>query len=341
MSKAAKKHEAARRGRREALRDPAKKGAITRATDRLAALAHPDQDYIVIRSEFIYREPARPYPPAPDRPEDISTRPPQTQILNTKNPHANPIYLTGLFVEQMSTAHRNTPTPPPVPTRRHNVYNIDSAPSWTSLCGLAEDGVLRRNQRKRFNRALDALRESELIDLGATGQRYTKFRFNREDGSGRPYTIPQGEPTAPTHLYLPTQFFTAGWHLVLTPSELATFLAVCHVSDRLLARRTESSFFLAESERYRRLGLSDEAYLSIHQLSEFSLIDLDDPMPNRRRGRIRPSETGDKRPQPYHLTATVLGGMASHNRFFNLDALKRPAIEVAIERLSWPMARYA
>ena len=62
MSKAAKKHEAARRARRAALRDPAKKGAITRATDRLAALAHPDQDYIVIRSEFIYREPARPYP---------------------------------------------------------------------------------------------------------------------------------------------------------------------------------------------------------------------------------------------------------------------------------------
>ena len=86
----------------------------------------------------------------------------------------------------------------------------------------------------------------------------------------------------------------------MTPSELATFLAVCQVCDRRLARRTadgaESSIFLAESERYRRLGLSDEAYLSIHQLSEFRLIDFDDPMPNRRRGRIQPSETGGKRP---------------------------------------------
>jgi hypothetical protein len=89
------------------------------------------------------------------------------------------------------------------------------------------------------------------------------------------------------------------------------------------------------------LGLSDEAYLSIHQLAEFGLIDKDDPMPNRRRGRIQPEKTGGKRPQPYQLTATVLNGMLSHDRVFNLDVFKRPAIEVAIDRLNWPMARYA
>jgi hypothetical protein len=64
-------------------------------------------------------------------------------------------------------------------------------------------------------------------------------------------------------------------------------------------------------------------------------------MPNRRRGRISPSKTAGKRPQPYRLTATMLGGMASHNRLFNLDSFERPAIEVAIDRLNWPMARYA
>lgn len=293
-------------------------------------------------SALIYCEIPRPRRD-PDRTEDISTRPPLTRVLKGKNQHAGALYLTNIFIEQMLAAHDGSRTPPPEPKRRHSVYNMDNAPSWASLIGLPS--VDRRNQRKTYNRVLDALHKWELVDLGATGQRYADFRLNREDGSGRPYTIPRGEPVAPQHLCLPTEFFTAGWPLVLTPSELATFLAVCHVSDRKTHRVAEDdspgSIFLAESLRYRHLGLSEEAYLAIHQLAEFGLIGIEDPMPNRRRGRISPQMTNGQRPQPYYLTATVLDGMPSHERLFNLDAFKRPAIEVAIDRLNLPMARYA
>lgn len=64
-------------------------------------------------------------------------------------------------------------------------------------------------------------------------------------------------------------------------------------------------------------------------------------MPNRRRGRISPKMTGGKRPQPYLLAATVFDGMPSHDRLFKLDIFKKPALEVAIDGLNWPMARYA
>ncbi len=142
--------------------------------------------------------------------------------------------------------------------------------------------------------------------LGDTGQRYATHRLNREDGSGHAYTIPRGDPDIPQHLCLPTEFFTTGWHLVLTPSELATFLAVCHAADRKLPRvadgQTPRRIYLTESLRRDNLGLSDEAYLSIHQLAEFGLIETDDTVEGRRRGRIPPKLTGGKRPDPYQLT---------------------------------------
>lgn len=344
LSKATENLYAERERRLAFLKKAITKGAITRATDRLTALGHPDRDYIVIRSAFIYRHPARPAWD-PEGPEDITTRPPLTQVLKGKNQHAIALYLTKLFVDQMRAAHAaaDNPTPPPQPRRRNTVYNIDNSPSEASLIGLPS--INRRNQRRVFNRALDALHKAELVDLGDTGQRYATHRLNREDGSGHTYTIPRGDPDIPQHLCLPTEFFTTGWHLVLTPSELATFLAVCHVADRKLPRvadgQTPRRTYLAESLRRDNLGLSDEAYLSIHQLAEFGLIDIDDTVEGRRRGRIPPKLTGGKRPDPYQLTPTILGGFPSHERVFDLDVFKQPALEVATDRLNWPMARYA
>lgn len=343
LAKAIENLQAERDRRLAFLKDAVTKDAINRATQRLTALAHPDLDYIVIRSKFIYRLPARTR--VAESPEDITTRPPLTQVLKGKNQHAIALYLTKIFLEQMQAAHAaaDTPAPPPKPRRRHSVYNIDNSPSEASLIGLPS--IDRRNQRRVFNRALAALHKWELVDLGETGQRYANYRLNREDGSGHAYTIPRGVPDIPQHLCLPTEFFTAGWHLVLTPSELATFLAVCHVADRKLPRvadgETPRRIFLAESQRRDHLGLTDEAYLSIHQLAEFGLIDIDDPVEGRRRGRIPPKLTGGKRPAPYLLTPTVLGGFPSHERVFDMDVLKEPAIDAAIERLNRPLARYA
>lgn len=326
------------------LRKARTRDAITRATTRLAKLAHPDRDHIVIRSSFIYRMTPRPAQD-PDLPEDISTRPPLTQVLKGKNQHAIALYLTQLFVQQMRAAHiaAENPTPPLEPRRRHTVYNVDDAPSEASLIGLPS--VNRRNQRKVYSRALAALHKWELVDLGDDGQRFANYTLNREDGTGHEYTIPRGEPDIPKHLCLPTKFFTRGWHLILTPKELATLLAVCHYADRRLPRipdsETPRQIYLAESVRRDHLGLSDEAYETIHYLAEFGLIDVDDPMKERRRGRISPEQTGGKRPDPYMLTPTILGQYPSHERAFDLDLFKRDAIDVAIDRLNWPLTRYA
>lgn len=334
---------AARKKRRNELIGTATRKAIERATERLTTLAHPDLDYIVIRSRFIYgsRVPLR---PCMDGAEDLPLiLPPLSQALSSKNQYAIGLYVTLLFIRQMD-AFRSAAGDPATTgiRRRKSVYNVGDY-SEASLIGLPSTD--RRAQRLAFNRALAALQKAELIDYGPGAQRYATYRLNSEDGSGHAYTVPTGDPDSPQYLCLPTEFVTAGWPMVLTPSEMATFLAICHFADRKLPRnadgKTPRRIYLAKSERDTQFGLSDEAYESIHTLAEFGLIDLHDPVDDRRRGRVAPRHTGGKLPDPYLLDPIILGGYPSHERVFNLDVFNRPAIEVAIDQLSRPMPRYA
>jgi hypothetical protein len=307
-------------------------------------MAHPELDYIIIRSPFIYSEHL---PPAYclDAVEHLKPIPPPlTRVLRRKNQYAIALYVTLLFIRQVQVFRAAAGDPAALrPQRRKAVYNLDDAFSEASLIGLPSRD--RRNQRRAFSRALDALEKAELVDLGGSGQRYANYRLNCEDGSGHTYSVPADDPDVPQHLCLPTEFFTTGWPMILTPSELATFLAICHCADRKLPRNPDGQkprqIYLAKSLRDDYLGLSDEAYESIHQLAEFDLIDVEDPVDGRRRGRISPELTGGKRPDPYLLDPTVLGGFPSHIRAFNLNAFRQPAIETAIERLNRPIARYA
>lgn len=342
MKKAADKCRAEREARRAALKRRQTYDAVARATQRLQGLAHPDQHYIVIRPDFLALGTPRPYPPPARQPENIATRPSATRVLHGKNPHAHAVYLNGLFEHQMRAAYRTSSAAPPQPSRRRNAVNnpLDKATNWITLTGLDEDGVHFRNQRKSFTRALDALRKWDLVGLGDSGQRYTKFMFRREDGSGRDYIIPRGVPTAPQHLCIPREFFTAGWHLVLTPAELVTFLAVCHVADLRLLYDGSTTMFLAEQFRYSVLGLTDEAYVSIHELAEFGLIEVTDPMPNRKRGRIQVGQTGGQPPQPYHISVPVFSGKPSTDALFDLTAFTTPAIDRVVSSLQFQAPRF-
>lgn len=334
----------ARKRRLDALSDPVTKDAIHRATARLTELAHPGRDYIVIRSELIYGRRLRPAP-CMDGYDSRIIPPPLTRVLRGKNQYAIALYLTRLFGRQMEVARAaaDNQAPPPQRRRRSSVYNSATEYSEASLIGIP--GHDRHSQRRIFNRALLALQAAELVDLGGGPQRYVNYILKREDGSGYDYTIPEGEPGTPQHLCLPTEFFTAGWPLILTPSELATFLAICHYSDRKLPEKRDSDtpqrIYLAKSVRDDYLGLSDEAYESIHQLAEFGLIAVYDPVEGRRRGRISPTLTGGKRPEPYLLTPTVLGGFPSHERAFDLDVFARTAWDTVVDRLRGPLPRYA
>lgn len=342
MKRAAGNCRVERKGRRTALKKRETYDAITRATQRLQDLAHPDQPYVVIRSEFLLLGTPRPYPPPARQPENIATRPSLTRVHHGKNPHAVPLYLTGIFEHQMRAAYKNSPGAPPEPSRRRNAVNnpLDKATNWITLTALDIDGVHIRNQRKSFTRALDALRKWDLVSLGDTGQRYAKFKFGREDGSGRDYTIPQGSPIAPKHFCIPTEFFTAGWHLVLTPNELVTFLALCHVADLRLRHDGSTIMFLAEQFRYSLLGLTDEAYVSIHELAEFGLIEVTDPMPNRKRGRIQLGETGGKPPEPYNISVPMFSGKPSTDALFDLSKFNTPAIDRVIFNLGFQATRF-
>lgn len=344
MAKAEAKLFAARQRRLRHLQSAVTRAAFRRATERLGELAHPDRDYVAIRSAFIHGRRLQPAISV-DGIEQPSTPPPLTDLLGRKNQHAIALYLTMLFVEQMDAARDGgeVQTPRPQRRRRGSVYNPDDGYSDASLIGLPS--TQRRNQRRMLTRALDALHAVELVDLAGSGQRYINRAVNREDGSGRPYAAPAGEPSTHAYLCLPTAFFTSGWPLVLTPSELATFLAVCHCADRKLPVNPDGStprrMYLAKSLRESQLGLSDEAYESIHELGEFGLIQVQDPVEGRRRGRVPPEMLGGKRPDPYQLIPTVLGGFPSWDRAFALDAFTKPAIDTAIERLSQPIPRYA
>ena len=77
-------------------------------------------------------------------------------------------------------------------------------------------------------------------------------------GDGMVRVLDSGEVTCE----VPAAFFTAGWPMILTPSELATFLAICHYADRILPRNptseTPRQIYLAKSLRDKHFGLSDE-----------------------------------------------------------------------------------
>lgn len=342
MKKAADNCRSERNDRRAAFKKRETYDAIIRATRRLQDLAHPGQPYVVIRSEFLLLGAPRAYPPPAREPENIATRPSLTRVHHGKNPHAVPLYLNGIFEHQMRAAYKNSSAAPPEPSRRRNAVNnpLDKATNWITLTAFDVDGVHIRNQRKSFTRTLDALRKWDLVSLGDTGQRYAKFKFRREDGSGRDYTIPRGTPTAPNHFCIPTEFFTAGWHLVLTPNELVTLLALCHVADLRLLHDGSSTMFLSERFRYSLLGLSDEAYVSIHELDEFGLIEVTDTMPNRKRGRIQLGETGGNPPEPYNLSVPMFNGKPSTDALFNVSTFNTPAIDRVISNLGFQAPRF-
>jgi hypothetical protein len=331
-----------RKKRRERLVD--RKSGIDKASDALADLDAGDIPYVVVRSDFVSRPSPRTWPPEDRRKEEIRSRPGNTRLLHERNPHAHGLFLGGLFVQQMDTIRAGLDPRRTAASPRQNVFNTRDAASWVTLTGL--DGGHPRERRKRLNRALKALYDCDLVGLGRGAHPYGNFRFNCEDGSGRAYKMP-GEASQSDLLFLPVQFFTSGWHLVLPPAHLATFLAIARQADWVHYKRPHESaagIYLADQLRWSHLGLTDEAYETIHELEEFGLIDVFDPMSNRRRGRLKVNaagaDTSSTRKVCYRLKENVFGGRPSSEAMYNSELLSRPAIEVVIEQLSKPTPRY-
>jgi hypothetical protein len=288
------KIKASRAGRLEQLR---KEGpAIKRATDDYAAFDRGDPVEIVLRDQFVALNVARPMPTFADEPQELTlerqafernkelaSRPPLTRLVH-RNSNALSLYLTAAYVAHIEAKPGRAFT-----NARHNVRTKGAVVSWCRLAGLHLPQHEPRTRRARVRRALDELMKAGLAGVRQRGgqTQYEGWTLLKDDGSDSPYVVPSAQ--APDAVRLPSTFFLRGWHLVLTPGEIAMLLAIMHMHRRqggLMEPNRQRYIFLPESVRYRTYGLSGEIYLHAQQLYEFGLIHHRDPMPNRRRGKI-------------------------------------------------------
>lgn len=119
-------------------------------------------------------------------------------------------------------------------------------------------------------------------------------------------------------LLIPSDFFTSGWWLVLSPSEIATYLMLLDVRFQ---NHFSNLVFVRRSTRLDNYGISDEVYATHRELREFGLLKMRERQ-GRRRGRIQPKPGEDlfplefgvlrKRLQ-YSATASVMEALGTHS----------------------------
>jgi hypothetical protein len=251
--------------------------------------ALPDRySNIGLRPEFVALRNRRALPPALGGPEDEQpldrstrlhddylTRPPSTKLLMHKT-HALPSYLAMVFVAH-AEGTRGT-------AARANAAKVGGE-SWAVLCGRWAPTV--RARRARLARDLEELHRADLVTIGASGvqARYENFRLLAEDSSGRAYTVPKAQQRKPV-IMLPYNFFLNGWHLALSPAEIAVLLMVRHAERPFAAGAEEPGVAVPRSTRWAVYGISGEAYEAIHELEKFGLLSVRDPMPHRRHGKL-------------------------------------------------------
>jgi len=215
---------------------------------------------------------------------DRITRPPLSRLLMTTS-HALPTYLSMVFVHNAEQG--SSPREP-----RLNALRTANGPeSWAVLCGRWVSG--QRARRVRFMRDLDTLSGADLVALGGDSRRtlYEPFELLADDPSDLKYRPPGREEGS---LPLPADLFLKGWHLVLTPAELAMLIVIRHAWRKHGRTTNADGVGIATSTRWNTYGISDEAYSTAHELAEFGLIELRDPMPNRRNGKIRMSSPAER-----------------------------------------------
>ena len=244
-----------------------------------------------LRREFVALQKPRPLPPAlgglePEEPvsrsiqleDDYRTRPPSTKLLMHKT-HALPSYLAMLYVTQTE--------PNGAALIRGNASRTNGVESWSVLCGRWFPTV--RGRRARMTRDLDELHRADLVTIGAVGAqgRYEHFALLADDLTDQPYTLPGRRTQSSSVITLPHTFFTNGWHLALTPAEIAALLMTRDATRTLPPTPDAAGVAVPRSVRWATYGISGEAYHAIHELEEFGLLIIHDTMPHRRHGKLR------------------------------------------------------
>jgi hypothetical protein len=275
------------------------KAAIQRAVGAYSVLDRGDVPWVVLRRRFIRLGAARQMisaeseveeprelsraAQARERRREIDTRPPLTRLVHRQS-NALSLYLTAIYV-----AHLEAKPGRAFDNRRYNTRsNEDDSKSWSWLAGLSVPREIR-SRRARMRRALDELVAAGLINIQPPGvhYRYESWLLLKEDGSESQYRVPSERES--DAIQLPATFFLKGWHLVLTPGEIAMLLVIMDMArsvGRSTAPGNQQWVALPRSIRRDLYGLTGEIYLHAQQLREFGLVDFQDPMATRRRGKI-------------------------------------------------------
>lgn len=162
--------------------------------------------------------------------DDLPDRPPLTALL-ARNEEALRLHLVLLFAAACLVPPAERPT-------RIVDRLADVGVDLRSLLMLS--GVSARNSSLRLQRSLQALEAQTLVKIPQSGSRrqYESLRILNETRSGRAYVVPGSRGANPQKmrtpegmLAIPLSFFLNGWHLVLTGSEIATYLMLLHATQ--------------------------------------------------------------------------------------------------------------
>ena len=305
----------------------ADRSQLSRALAELGQIAQRfAADQVLLDRSFV-RLPApraRPTPeadggPSPARAqvEDRATRPPCSRLIRRQS-HALPLYLTLLCVAQA-----DFPPGTPVPPGGGRPYSAARTGSYAVLMGLRD--LNARNRSLRLDRAMRELHSAGLVELPSQGsrRRYANFELLSDKGVNSRYRTPS--PSRPGLLQVPLEFFTHGWHLVLTPTEIANLLMMMDMMQLGGASGDGKEAGATERDRWGSYGISTEVYETHRELAEFGLLRLHDRVPGRRLGKVNRTEFLDDDGLPMFLECF----------HFTLEpnAFGRNALEVVLKSL--------
>ncbi len=280
----------ARWSRVERLRGLQSLGLHTKVTDALQAewqgARQPKR--IRIRRGYARRqEPLEgPYSDRKLPPRDL--RPPATRLLSA-NGSALEMHLTCLFVAQATTA------PGKAPGRTRLVLPRSSDNSgltpWADL--VAAPATLRKttgrltwvtvedNRVRQLAGTLGRLASGEvgLLDFPRATEvkgRFEHFRMLDETGRlDRASKVAYVVPTVGEDLFaLPVEFFTRGWHIALSDSEIAMLLALSACRCEITPWPSDGVVAIDGASRIRRYGLSPDAYATHKLLEKFGVLEV-------------------------------------------------------------------
>lgn len=273
-----------------------------------------------LRAGGLRIDPPRPLPPslggepwprgttrAAVRAYDLRTRRPLSRLVGSKG-SALSSYLSMIYT--LHAEHSSVDRHP----LASKTYPTDV--SWATLCGRSSPSLRARGER--MNRDVRSIEAAELVRRRPARRGEPKLEFLLEVDPDQPYALP--ESTATDVIELPSSFFTNGWHLVLTLEELITWLMIVDAYELLKASRPGWETFgvpLTQHVRWSTYGVSGEAYSALHELEEFGLIAVHDPMPTRVKGKFTPPSAEEREayeeaghafsPEPYQLRPLMSG----------------------------------